>query len=137
MDGPMAERRSASQPWILAATILGSSLVFIDATVVSIALPIVQGAFRASAAQAQWVVEAYTLVLGALMLLGGALGDRYGRRLLFVSGVVLFAAGSLLCGLATSMPALIAARVIQGLGGAMVAPASLAIIAACFEGADR
>ena len=133
----MAERRTASQPWILAATILGSSLVFIDATVVSIALPIVQGAFRASAAQAQWVVEAYTLVLGALMLLGGALGDRYGRRLLFVSGVVLFAAGSLLCGLATSMPALIAARVVQGLGGTMLAPASLAIIAACFEGADR
>lgn len=133
----MPDRGRASQPWILAATILGSSLVFIDATVVAIALPVLQETFGASASAAQWVVEAYTLVLGALMLLAGALGDRYGRRLLFVSGVVVFAAGSLLCGLSTSMPMLIAARVLQGLGGTMLAPASLALIGACFEGADR
>jgi len=133
----MPDRRRASEPWILAATILGSSLVFIDGTVVAIALPVLQGAFGASASSTQWVVEAYTLVLGALMLLGGALGDRYGRRLLFVSGVVVFAIGSLLCGISTSMPALIAARILQGLGGAMLAPASLALIGACFEGVDR
>ena len=132
----MPDRR-ASQPWILAATILGSSLVFIDGTVVAIALPVLQETFRASAASAQWVVEAYTLVLGALMLLAGALGDRYGRRLLFISGVVVFAVGSLLCGLSTSMPALIASRILQGLGGTMLAPASLALIGACFEEVDR
>ncbi len=133
----MPDRGRASQPWILAATILGSSLVFIDATVVAIALPVLQETFGASASAAQWVVEAYTLVLGALMLLGGALGDRFGRRLLFVSGVVVFAAGSLLCGLSISMPALIVARILQALGGTMLAPASLALIGACFEGADR
>ena len=129
--------RAPSQPWILAATILGSSVVFIDATVVSIALPVVQRAFEASSAAAQWVVEAYALVLGALMLLGGALGDRYGRRRLFLYGVTVFAAGSLLCGLATSMPALVGARIVQGLGGAMLAPASLALIGACFKGEAR
>lgn len=133
----MPDRGRSSQPWILAATILGSSLVFIDGTVVAIALPVLQETFGASAASAQWVVEAYTLVLGALMLLGGALGDRFGRRLLFVSGVVVFAAGSLLCGLSTSMTMLIGARIVQGLGGTMLAPASLALIGACFEGADR
>src|SRR5215469_12432285 len=132
----MPDRR-ASQPWILAATILGSSLVFIDGTVVSIALPVLQETFHASAAAALWVVEAYTLVLGALMLLAGALGDRYGRRLLFVSGVVVFAIGSLLCGLSTSMPMLIGARILQGLGGTMLAPASLALIGASFVGKDR
>ncbi|HEY1976216.1 MAG TPA: MFS transporter [Candidatus Baltobacteraceae bacterium] len=133
----MPDRGRASQPWILAATILGSSLVFIDGTVVAIALPVLQETFHASATSAQWVVEAYTLVLGALMLLAGGLGDRYGRRLLFISGVVVFAAGSLLCGLSTSMTMLIAARILQGLGGTMLAPASLALIGACFEGADR
>jgi MFS family permease len=133
----MPDRRRASQPWILATTILGSSLVFIDMSVVSIALPVLQGSFHAPASAAQWVVEAYTLVLGALMLLGGALGDRYGRRLLFVCGALIFAIGSLLCGLSTSMPLLVASRVLQGLGGTLLAPASLAIIGACFEGAQR
>lgn len=133
----MPDRGRSSQPWILAATILGSSLVFIDATVVAIALPVLQETFHASAVSAQWVVEGYTLVLGALMLLAGALGDRYGRRLLFVWGVVVFAAGSLLCGLSTSMPMLIASRLLQGLGGTMLAPASLALIGACFEGEER
>ncbi|HZZ00365.1 MAG TPA: MFS transporter [Candidatus Baltobacteraceae bacterium] len=133
----MPDPRRASQPWILAAAILGSSLVFIDSTVVSIALPVLQDTFHASASAAQWVVESYTLVLGALMLLSGALGDRYGRRLLFISGVVVFAIGSVLCGLSNSMAELIAARVLQGIGGTMLAPASLALIGACFEGADR
>lgn len=127
----------ASGNWIVAATVLGSSLVFIDSTVVSVALPVIQVGFRATAFDAQWVVEGYTLVLGALMLLCGALGDRYGRKRLFVAGVLVFAVGSILCGLAPSMPALIAARLLQGAGGTMLAPASLALIGASFEGADR
>ena len=128
---------SASGRWIVAATVLGSSLVFIDSTIVAIALPVIQTGFHASAFDAQWVVEAYTLVLGALMLLSGALGDRYGRKRLFISGVVVFAVGSVLCGLAPSMPALIAARVLQGAGGTMLAPASLALIGASFAGDSR
>ena len=127
----------AAGNWIVAATVLGSSLVFIDSTVVSIALPVIQTAFRATTFDAQWVIEGYTLVLGALMLLCGALGDRYGRKRIFVIGVVIFAAGSILCGLAPTMPALIAARVLQGIGGTMLAPASLALLGASFEGADR
>ncbi len=128
---------TASGKWIVAATVLGSSLVFIDSTIVAVALPVIQTNFRASAFAAQWVVEGYTLVLGALMLLSGALGDRYGRKRLFVWGVVVFAIGSVVCGLAPSMPALIAARVLQGAGGTMLAPASLALIGASFEGAAR
>ena len=123
--------------WIVAATVLGSSLVFIDGTVVSIALPIIQTNFHATASDAQWVIEGYTLVLGALMLLCGALGDRYGRKRVFTIGVAIFAIGSILCGLAPSMPALIGARVLQGIGGTMLAPASLALLGASFEGADR
>ncbi|HKU82137.1 MAG TPA: MFS transporter [Candidatus Tumulicola sp.] len=128
---------SARGNWIVTATVLGSSLVFIDSTVVSIALPVIQTQFRSSAFAAQWVVEAYTLVLAALMLLCGALGDRYGRKRIFLMGIGVFAAGSILCGLAPSMPALVAARVLQGLGGTMLAPASLAILGAAFEGAQR
>lgn len=128
---------TASGNWIVAATVLGSSLVFIDGTIVAIALPVIQTGFRATASDAQWVVEAYTLVLGALMLLSGALGDRYGRKRLFVLGVIVFAIGSILCGLAPSMPALIAARVLQAAGGTMLAPASLALLGASFEGEAR
>ncbi|HEY1655063.1 MAG TPA: MFS transporter [Candidatus Tumulicola sp.] len=127
----------AAGHWIVAATVLGSSLVFIDGTVVSIALPVIQRAFGASTFDAQWVIEGYTLVLGALMLLCGALGDRYGRKRIFVIGVVIFGIGSILCGLAPTMPALIAARVFQGVGGTMLAPASLALLGASFQGADR
>lgn len=127
--------RSAN--WIVAATVLGSSLVFIDGTVVSIALPIIQTGFHATTFDAQWVIEGYTLVLGALMLLCGALGDRYGRKKIFIIGVVIFAIGSILCGLSPSMPALIGARVLQGIGGTMLAPASLALLGASFEGPDR
>ena len=133
----MTPVRPSSAPWVLAATILGSSLVFIDGAVVSIALPVLQRDLSASSALAQWVVESYTLVLGALMLLGGALGDRYGRKRVFVLGVAVFAIGSVLCGLAPSMPLLIGARVIAGLGGILLAPGSLALIGACFEGAAR
>ncbi|MEO6835675.1 MAG: MFS transporter [Candidatus Tumulicola sp.] len=133
----MERIEKVSGSWIVAATVLGSSLVFIDGTVVSIALPIIQTGFRATTFDAQWVIEGYTLVLGALMLLCGALGDRYGRKRLFVAGVAVFAVGSILCGIAPSMPALIAARVLQGAGGTMLAPASLALLGASFEGPAR
>jgi EmrB/QacA subfamily drug resistance transporter len=129
--------RRISPVWVLAATILGSSMVFIDSTVVSLALPVIQRELNASALQMQWVIEAYTLVLGALMLLCGALGDRFGRKRLFVTGVVIFAIGSFLCGISPSTAALIGARVLQGIGGTMLAPASLAILGACFSGDAR
>lgn len=123
--------------WVLLATILGSSLVFIDGAVVSIALPILQTQFHATGAQAQWVVEGYTLVLGALMLLCGALADRYGRKAIFLAGVGLFSLGSMGCGLAPTIHVLLIARIVQGMGGAMLAPSSLALLGAHFEGVER
>jgi EmrB/QacA subfamily drug resistance transporter len=113
-------------------SILGSSMVFIDGTVVNVALPALQAAFDAGVAQAQWVVEAYALLLTALLLLGGAMGDRYGRRRIFSAGVVIFGLGSILCGMAQTMNQLIAARALQGLGGALLVPGSLALISASF-----
>ena len=136
--GPSAaqcERRLG--PWILAATILGSSMVFIDGTVVNVALPALQDAFGATAADAQWIVESYALLLAALLLVGGALGDRYGRRRVFMIGVVLFAAASAWCGLASDLGQLITARAAQGVGGALLVPGSLAIISASFAEAER
>jgi EmrB/QacA subfamily drug resistance transporter len=132
-----AKLSASSGNWLLTATILGSSLAFIDGSVVSIALPRIQTSFHATAFEAQWVIQGYTLVVGALMLLSGALGDRYGRKRLFVGGVVLFAFGSVLCGIADSMPMLIASRVLQGIGGVLLTPSSLALIGANFEGAAR
>jgi EmrB/QacA subfamily drug resistance transporter len=128
---------SRTQTWTLAVSILGSSLVFIDGTVVSIALPILQRDFHATASDAQWVIEAYTLVLGAMMLLCGALADRYGRKRIFLTGVTIFAIGSLACACAPSMHVLIAARVLQAAGGTMLAPASLAMLSAAFTGEAR
>ena len=115
---------------ILAATILGSSLAFIDGSVVNVALPAIQADLRADAAAMQWVVDAYLLLLGALVLLGGALGDRLGRVRVFMAGIVLFTAASLACGLAPGAASLIVARGVQGLGAALVVPGSLAIIGA-------
>src|SRR5258708_681617 len=112
--------------WVLLATVLGSGLTFIDATVVNIALPHIGSEFHASAAALQWTVNGYTLSLASLILLGGSLGDRFGRRRLFVTGVAWFAAASLLCGLAPNVQVLIAARVVQGIGGALLTPGSLA-----------
>jgi EmrB/QacA subfamily drug resistance transporter len=123
--------------WILAATIIGSSITFIDGTVVNIALPILQEKLGASVAQVQWIVEAYSLMLSALILVGGALGDKFGRRLIFCIGIVIFTLGSAWCGLAGSASPLIAARAIQGLGAAMLVPGSLAIISASFPKKDR
>jgi EmrB/QacA subfamily drug resistance transporter len=123
--------------WVLLATVLGSGLAFIDATVVNIALPNIGHELDADAASMQWTVNGYTLSLAALILLGGSLGDRFGRRRIFVLGVAWFAAASALCGLAPNVEVLIAARVLQGIGGALLTPGSLAIIEASFEPRDR
>jgi EmrB/QacA subfamily drug resistance transporter len=122
---------------VLFATVLGSGLAFIDATVVNIALPRIATSLDADAADLQWTVNGYTLSLSALILLGGSLGDRFGRRRIFVIGVAWFAAASLLCGLAPSIQTLIAARVLQGIGGALLTPGALAILEASFHPEDR
>jgi EmrB/QacA subfamily drug resistance transporter len=117
--------------WVLAASILGSSMAFIDGTVVNVALPILQEALGATAAEVQWVVESYALVMAALLLLGGALGDKVGRRRVFAIGAGLFAAASFACALAPSIEWLILGRAVQGLGAAFLVPGSLALIGAC------
>jgi EmrB/QacA subfamily drug resistance transporter len=123
--------------WVLTATILASSMAFIDGTVVNIALPALQATMDATIADVQWVVEAYTLFLAALMLTGGALGDRLGRKRVFLIGVAIFTAGSIACGLAPNMRPLIAFRALQGIGAALMVPGSLAIISATFPDEER
>jgi EmrB/QacA subfamily drug resistance transporter len=123
--------------WVLVATILGSSMAFIDGTVVNVALPAIQQSLHASLAELQWVVEAYALFLSSLLLLGGSLGDVYGRRRMYSIGIALFAAASVCCGFATTIRELIAARALQGTGGALLVPESLAIISASFPSASR
>ncbi|HEY7983835.1 MAG TPA: MFS transporter [Ktedonobacterales bacterium] len=119
--------------WVLAATILGSSLSFIDGTVVNVALPTLQRELNASAGDVQWVVEAYALFLSALLLAGGALGDRFGRKRIFVAGTATFTLASALCGAAPNLAVLVIARAAQGIGGALLVPGSLAIISAYFD----
>ncbi|PQV55011.1 MFS transporter [Paraburkholderia sp. BL21I4N1] len=121
----------------LAATILGSSMAFIDSSVVNVALPSIQTELGASVAAIQWVVDAYLLFLGALVLVGGSLGDKLGRRTVFIAGIVLFTLASIGCGLAPSAAALIAARAAQGVGAALLVPSSLAIIGAVFDDSER
>src|SRR5918992_1958105 len=128
--------RSAA-PWILAATIIGSAMAFIDGTVVNVALPEIQAQLNATAVDAQWIVESYALFLAALILVGGSLGDHYGRKRIFSLGIALFAASSVWCGLAGSPEGLIVARAVQGVGGALLVPGSLAIISASFDEARR
>ena len=123
--------------WILTATILGSSLAFIDGTVVNVALPAVQANFHATLVDVQWVVESYGLFLGALILVGGSLGDLFGRRLIFVIGVAIFAVASAGCGAASNIHLLIIARSIQGVGAALLVPGSLAIISSSFDEKSR
>jgi EmrB/QacA subfamily drug resistance transporter len=123
--------------WILAATILGSSMAFIDGTVVNVALPALQSALHGTLADVQWVVESYALFLAALLLIGGSLGDRYGRRKMFAAGVVVFSAASVWCGLAPNVRQLIVARGVQGIGGALLVPGSLALITANFSQKQR
>ncbi|MDN3026467.1 MFS transporter [Streptomyces sp. S.PB5] len=123
--------------WILLTTVLGSSMAMLDSTVVNVALPRIGRDLDADLAALQWTVNAYMLTLAGLILLGGSLGDRYGRRKVFVVGVVWFAAASLLCGLAPNAEVLIAARALQGVGGALLTPGSLALIQASFHPDDR
>ncbi|TPE42790.1 MFS transporter, partial [Amaricoccus solimangrovi] len=123
---------TASRPWVLAATILASAMAFIDGSVVTIALPVIQRELDADFVAAQWVVSGYALFLAALLLVGGAAGDRFGRRKLFVTGITVFAAASLLCAAAPGIDMLIAARVAQGIGAALLVPQSLAILSAAF-----
>jgi len=124
-------------PWVLIATILASSLAFIDGTVVNVGLPALQAALHASVTDIQWVVESYALLLASLLLLGGSLGDLYGRRKIFLYGVALFAIGSSWCGLAPSITSLIVARGLQGIGAALLIPGSLAIIGASYTEDER
>src|SRR2546429_1413456 len=114
--------------WILTAAILGSSMAFIDSTVVTVALPAIQSSFHATVVDVQWGVESYGLLLGALILVGGSLGDLIGHRRTFLVAVAIFAAASARCGIATSIHQLIVARSIQGIGSALLVPGSLAII---------
>ena len=131
--------RYASGPgrWVLLATVLGSTMASIDATVVGIALPAIGHDFHSSLATLQWVVTAYTLTLAGLLLFAGALGDKYGRKRIFVFGVAWFAVASALCGIAPDAPFLIGARAVQGVGAALLTPGSLAIIEASFRPDDR
>lgn len=123
--------------WALLATVLGTAMAFLDSTVVTIALPTIGNDLHATLEGLQWIVTGYTLALAGLILLGGALGDRYGRRRVFLIGVIWFAAASLLCALSPTIGILIAARVLQGVGGALLTPGSLALIQASFDPADR
>jgi len=134
---PGLRMKSARGRWVVAATVLGSGIAALDATVVGIALPAIGRDFHTGVSSVQWVVDAYTLTLAGLLLLGGTLGDSYGRRKIFSIGVVWFALASLLCGVAPSVQVLIAARALQGVGGALLVPGSLAILQASFAQDDR
>lgn len=138
MDSTAAVRMGTpAGRWVLLATIAGSGLAMLDATVVNVALQRLGRDLGAGFRDLQWIVNSYTLTLAALILLGGALGDRFGRRRVFVAGVIWFAAASLLCGVAPTAEFLVAARALQGVGGALLTPGSLAIISASFEGSER
>src|SRR2546429_4025629 len=123
--------------WVLAATTLASSMAFIDGTVVNVALPALQTNLNATIVDVQWVIEAYSLLLAALLLVGGSLGDHFGRRRIFLVGVALFAFASAWCGFAANIGQLIAARAVQGLGAALLVPGSLAIISSSFPEDQR
>jgi EmrB/QacA subfamily drug resistance transporter len=126
-----------SRRWTLVAAILGSSLAFVDGTVVNVALPSIQRELNATTSDAQWIMESYALLLAALLLVGGILGDRFGRKRVFMIGVTLFTLASLACSLSSAIGQLIAARAIQGIGAALLIPGSLALISATFPPSER
>src|SRR5918996_1166252 len=128
---------TAQGKWVVFATVLGSGIAFLDSTVVNVALPAIGEEFGNDIASLQWVIESYLLTLGSLILLGGSMGDLYGRRRLFVLGLGAFTAASVLCGIAPSVELLIVARGLQGIGAAMLVPGSLAIIQSSFHHEDR
>ena len=137
MNARARERPRADPRWTLAACVLASSLSFVEGSVLNVALPAIRASYGAGAAEVQWVVNAYLLPLSALLLLGGALGDHFGRRRLLVIGTTIFAVTSLVCALAPSLPILLAARAVQGIGAALLLPNSLALLNAAFEGEKR
>lgn len=133
----MAELSKSRKRWILVATVLGSSLTFIDGSALGVALPAIQRDLGAGPAAAQWISNAYLLTLGALVLIGGAAGDRFGRKRVFLIGVVLFALSSVACGLAPTAQLLIGGRAVQGIGAALLTPGALALIGATFPEKER
>jgi EmrB/QacA subfamily drug resistance transporter len=128
---------SASGRWVLAVAVLGSGIAFLDATVVNVALPDIGRDLHASTSTLQWILNGYTLTLASLILLGGSLGDRYGRRRVFVSGTGVFTIASLFCAVAPNAELLVVARLVQGVGGALLTPGSLAMVESGFRPADR
>src|SRR3954470_19522140 len=137
LGGAALRYKSSAGRWVVTATVLGSGIATLDATVVGIALPAIGRDFDAGVSSLQWVVNAYTLTLAGLLLLGGSLGDRFGRRRMFTLGTIWFAAASLLCGVAPNTETLVLARALQGAGAALLTPGSLAILQASFTAADR
>src|SRR5688572_6065268 len=133
----MVRMGTSSGRAVIAAAVLGSGMALLDGTVVNVALPTIGEDLDASLSQLQWVTNGYLLSLASLILLGGSLGDRFGRRRMFVVGTWWFAVASLLCGLAPNPEVLIAARVLQGVGGALLTPGSLAMIQGAFAHEDR
>ena len=136
-SSPVALGCIGPRAWVLAAAVLGSTLAFVDRSVVNVALPAMEDNLHTSLVAMQWVVNAYTLCMSALLLLGGAAADQFGRRLMFIAGVSVFAAASIGCGFAPSVQILIAARAVQGIGAALLIPCSLALIGAAYEERDR
>jgi MFS family permease len=136
-DVPALSYSSAPGRWVLAITVLGSGIAALDATVVNIALPTIGRDFHTGIAALQWVMTSYILTLAAFLLIGGSLGDRFGRRKVYLFGIVWFALASAACGFAPSADFLIVTRVLQGIGGALLTPGSLAILEASFAPADR
>jgi EmrB/QacA subfamily drug resistance transporter len=134
---PAANRLANEKPWVLLATILASSIAYIDESVVNIALPAIESNLATSVAVIQWLVNAYTLCLSALLLIGGAAADHFGRRKMLMVGIIIFAAASLCCGIASSIAQLILARAMQGVGAALLIPCSLALIGASFDEEER
>src|ERR1700760_368142 len=128
---------SAAGRWLLAVAVLGSGIAFLDATVVNVAVPAIGRDLHATTSTLQWILNGYTLTLAALILLGGSLGDRYGRRRVFVAGTGLFTISSLLCAVAPNAGLLVAARLVQGVGGALLTPGSLAMVESGFRPAER
>lgn len=129
--------KSPQGRWLLLATVLGSSLAFLDGSIVNIALPAIERDLGSGVAGLQWTINAYTLTLAALILVGGSLGDRWGRKRVFLTGVIWFAVASLVCAAAPSIEALVAARALQGIGAALLTPGSLALISASMDEEDR
>ena len=128
---------SHAKRWVLVATVLGSSVVFIEGSVINVALPAIQQGLRASVGEMQWISSTFTLLLASLTLAAGSAGDRFGRRRLFVTGLAIVVAGSLAAAFATTSPQLVVARAVQGLGGALLVPNSLALLSAAFPKVER